>query len=223
MPTIHLRDLGLTEYTQTLHLQRQLRDDVIAGRAPETLLLTEHDPVVTLGRRGDRSGILSPQLLAKAGIDVVASERGGHVTYHGPGQLVAYPILNLRRWDNDLRAYVERLERVAVEFCAGYDVVAHGDPDRHGVYTARGKIASIGVHVRQWVAMHGIAINVDPDMAHWAMIAPCNLPDVEASSIAAESERCPSMPDAKLAFAKIFAATFAIDYDPEPVADQVTA
>jgi lipoate-protein ligase B len=223
MPTIHLHDLGRTDYANALHLQRQLRDDVIAGHAPEALLLTEHEPVVTLGRRGDRSGILSPDLLTQAGIDVVDSERGGHVTYHGPGQLVAWPILNLRRWDNDLRAYVERLERVAVEFCARYGVVAHGDPDRHGVYTARGKIASIGVHVRQWVAMHGIAINVDPNMAHWAMIAPCNLRGVEASSIAAECERCPSMPDAKRVFAEIFAATFGVDYDPEPVTDQVTA
>ena len=223
MSTIHIRDLGLTNYADALHLQRQLRDDVITDRAPEALLLTEHEPVITLGRRGDRSGILSPELLAKAGIDIVDSERGGHVTYHGPGQLVAYPILNLRRWDNDLRAYVERLERVAVEFCARYGVVAQGDPDRHGVYTPRGKIASIGVHVRQWVAMHGIAINIHPDMAHWAMIAPCNLPDVEASSIAAENERCPSMPDAKRAFAEIFAATFGIDYDPEPVTGQVTA
>ena len=223
MKTVQLRDLGLTDYAESLQLQRQLRDDVIADRAPETLLLTEHEPVVTLGRRRDRSGILSPELLAQAGIAVVASERGGHVTYHGPGQLVAYPLLKLRRWDNDLRAYVERLERVAVEFCARYGVDAHGDPERHGVYSARGKIASIGVHVRHWVAMHGIAINVDPNMKHWALIAPCNLPDVDASSIAIESDRCPSMSDAKLAFAAIFAATFDLDYDPESVIDQITA
>ena len=223
MTTIHLRDLGRTDYSEALHLQRKLRDDVIAGHTPETLLLTEHDPVITLGRRGDRSGILSQALLRQAKINVIPTERGGDVSYHGPGQLVAYPILDLRRWDADLRAYVERLERSAVEFCARYSVNALGDPNRHGVYTACGKIASIGIHVRQWVAMHGIAINIDPNMEHWALIAPCNLPDVEATSIGAESGRCPSMSDAKQAFADTFAAVFALDYEPLSVGPQITA
>ena len=136
---------------------------------------------------------------------------------------MAYPILNLRRWNNDIRAYIEQLERTAVAFCTRYGVDAYGDPERHGVYSAVGKIASIGIHVRHWVAMHGIAINVAPNMEHWTLIRPCNLPDIAASSIAIESDRCPSIADAKLAFAEIFAAIFDLDYGPGSVTDQITA
>lgn len=214
---LRLIDLGRCSYDDAHARQLAVRARVIAGQTPDTLLLAEHDPVVTLGRRGDRSGILSKSALQQAGIEVIQAERGGHVTYHGPGQLVAYPILDLRHWSTDLRRYVERLEQVAVQTLNRFGVEAWGDSEQHGVYTARGKIASVGIHVTHWVTMHGIALNVDPDMRHWRLIAPCNLPDVEATSMALEVRVCPSFVTAQAEFVNQFAAVF--DVEPSPSAD----
>ena len=208
---LHLIDLGRCSYDDAHAQQLAVRARVIAGQTPDTLLLAEHDPVVTLGRRGDRSGIHSASTLQQAGIEVIPTERGGHVTYHGPGQLVAYPILDLRHWSTDLRRYVERLEQVAVQTLDSFGIEAWGDSEQHGVYTARGKIASVGIHVTHWVTMHGIALNVDPDMGHWRLIAPCNLPDVDATSIALELPDCPSITTVRDQFVKNFAAVFGVE------------
>jgi lipoic acid synthetase len=213
---LRLIDLGCCSYDDAHAQQLAVRAQLISGQAADTLLLAEHDPVVTLGRRGDRSGILSAPGLREAGIAVVQTERGGNVTYHGPGQLVAYPILNLRHWGTDLRRYVERLEQVAVQTLDSYGIEAWGDSEQHGVYTARGKIASVGIHVTHWVTMHGIALNVDPDMEHWQLIAPCNLPDVNASSMALELPDCPSITTVRDQFIKSFASVF--DVEPSPPA-----
>ena len=187
-----VRNLDRMPYAEALALQHATRDAVRTGAAPDTLLLVEHEPVVTLGRRGDRGGILAPHALARAGIDVVHTERGGNVTYHGPGQLVAYPILDLRRFDTDLRWYVQRLEGSVIRLLAECGIDAWRDPDQHGVFIACGKIASVGVHVSRWVTIHGLALNVDPDMAHWALIAPCGRSDAPAASMAAAPARRPA-------------------------------
>ena len=212
--TLALRRLGRMPYADAHALQQATRDAVAAGRAPDTLLLVEHDPVITLGRRGDRSGILAEQAVRAAGIAIRETERGGNVTYHGPGQLVAYPILDLRRHGTDIHAYIRRLEAVAVRVCAAYGIEAAADSARPGVYTAAGKIASIGVHVSRWVTMHGLALNVDPEMAHWALIQPCGLPDVTATSIAAECARagrpCPGLDQVTDGFVDAFAAVFGV-------------
>ncbi|HJN91370.1 MAG TPA: lipoyl(octanoyl) transferase LipB [Dehalococcoidia bacterium] len=205
---LRLIDLGRCSYDDAHNTQLAVRAEVIARHTPDTLLLAEHDPIVTLGRRGDRSGILSPSGLRRAGIQIVQTERGGHVTYHGPGQLVAYPVLNLHHWGTDLRRYVERLEEVAVRTLDAFAIEAWGDSEQHGVYTARGKIASIGIHVTSWVTMHGIALNVDPNMAHWQLIAPCNLPDVAATSMALELPHPPPLATVRAQFLQDFATVF---------------
>lgn len=213
--TVRVLELGRMPYGPALTLQRNLQRAVIAGEAPDTLLLLEHDPVVTLGRRGDRSGILSAQALARAGIAVVATERGGNVTYHGPGQLVAYAILDLRRFGTDLRRYISRLEGTVLEVLAAYGVDGHRDLDQRGVFTSKGKIASLGVHVSHWVTMHGVALNVDPDMAHWDLIAPCAQPGVRAASLADHVQPPPPMPAVTRAFADAFALHFDVRTLPE--------
>lgn len=205
---VRVIDLGRMAYRPALAVQRATRDAVAAGTAPDTLLLVEHPPVVTLGRRGDRTGIRSEAALRRAGIDVIETERGGNVTYHGPGQLVAYPILDLRRYETDLRLFVGRLERTVLRLLDGYGVDAWADPARHGVFTARGKIASVGVHVAHWVTLHGVALNVDPEMAHWDCIAPCGLPDVRATSLAAHRRPPPTMAAVRDRFLDAFAAEF---------------
>lgn len=208
--TVVVVDLGRLPYEAAHRLQVDARDALIDERGPQTLFLVEHDPVVTLGRRGNRGGILSERALAAAGIPVLETERGGDVTYHGPGQLVAYPILDLRKRDSDVRRYVEDLERTALRTLESYGLSSQADPERHGVYTTRGKIASIGVHVSHWITMHGIALNIDPDMEHWSLIAPCNLPDVQATSMAAELPLPPLFSDVKERFVEAFSTGFAI-------------
>ncbi len=205
-----VRDLGRMPYAEVLALQHATRDAVRTGAVPDTLLLVEHDPVVTLGRRGDRGGILAPHALARAGIDVVHTERGGNVTYHGPGQLVAYPILDLRRFDTDLRWYVQRLEGTVIRLLAECGIDAWRDPDQHGVFTACGKIASVGVHVSRWVTIHGLALNVDPDMAHWALIAPCGRSDAPAASMAQHLPVAPPMAGVRDRLVRAFAQEFAL-------------
>lgn len=207
---VELLQLGRCSYAEAREIQIARRDAVAAGDARQALILVEHEAVVTLGRRGDRAGILSGEGLSAAGIAVVETERGGNVTFHGPGQLVVYPILDLRHWGSDLRRYVQSLEQVAVETLGAFGVEAWGDSTQHGVYTARGKIASIGIHVTRWVTMHGLALNVDPDMGHWGLIAPCNLPNVEATSMASELPEAPPMAEVEGEFAGRFADCFGV-------------
>ena len=201
---LHVRDLGRLPYRPALRLQRDLRDAVRAGAAPDTLLFVEHEPVVTLGRRGDRSGVLDPAALAALGIAVVPTERGGHVTYHGPGQIVAYPILDLRRFRTDLRWYIDRLEAVVLRVLASYGVEGRHDPLRRGVFTTDGKIASIGVHVSRWITLHGVALNVAPDMGHWALIAPCGEPDTPVTALAHHLGGAPPLADVRGRLAQAF-------------------
>ena len=208
--TVSVRDLGRRAYREALAIQRTLRNAVQRGDEPDTLLLVEHDPVVTLGQRGDRNGILSEELLALRGIDLVHTERGGNVTYHGPGQIVAYPLFDLQRFQLDLRWYVERLEGSVIRLLRHYGLMGFRDPAMHGVFTDCGKIASIGVHVSRWVTMHGVAINIDPDMSHWDLIAPCGQPEVKAASFAQHGVIV-SMEDARRAFLQAFAQEFAVD------------
>ncbi len=208
--SFHVHDAGRLPFRAALDLQRSLHQAVVAGSAPDTLILVEHDPVVTLGRRGDRAGILSPAALAAAGIEIVPTQRGGNVTYHGPGQLVAYPIVNLRRLDADLLGYVTGLEGAVLRVLSAYGIRAQRDGARHGVFTDKGKIASVGVHVSRWVTMHGLALNVDPDMAHWRLIAPCGDADVPATSIAMHLGRAPSPAEVRERFLDAFAAEFEI-------------
>lgn len=181
-------DLGRAGYQATLELQRQLRLARLDGREPhDLLLLVEHEPVYTMGRGTRASSLpLPPAALARRGATVVEVERGGDVTWHGPGQLVGYPILDLRAHRQDLHWYLRQLERALVAALGRLDIAANPDPGRTGVWTGGRKIASIGIHVKQWVTLHGFALNVAPDLGWFDAIVPCGLAGVEMTSVARE-------------------------------------
>lgn len=184
MKTIQIVHAGVTPYGEALEWQRRLALDRIEGRQPnDVLLLLEHPPVVTLGRGSHSAHVLQP-----AGIEVCEVERGGDVTFHGPGQLVGYPILDLRGYRQDLHWYLRALEQSLIEALALLDIPAERNPGYTGVWTggARRKIASLGVHVKQWVTWHGFALNVTTDLTQFARIVPCGIANVEMTSVEKE-------------------------------------
>lgn len=184
-------DLGPRPYTEVLELQRRLCRERMAGeRQGDLLLLVEHERVVTLGRGTRPSSLpLSPAALAQEGVAVVDVERGGDVTYHGPGQLVGYPVLDLREHREDLHWYLRQLETVLIMALSALGVPAERNPGLTGVWTRGRKIASIGIHVKQWVTFHGFALNVTTDLREFDLIVPCGIEGVVMTSVAAELGR----------------------------------
>lgn len=183
-PACLLLDLpGLVPYPDAVALQEKLVAERAAGSMPDVLLLLEHQPVFTLGRRGQRSDIYAPPaLLEQLGITVHQSSRGGLVTYHGPGQLVGYPITRLADIAGNVPAYVWGLEEVIIRALETVGVVATRRAGHPGVWTERGKIAAIGVAVVRGITMHGFAINVQPDLSHFQLINPCGLAEYGVTS-----------------------------------------
>jgi lipoyl(octanoyl) transferase len=186
-------DLGMVPYGVALERQRSLAEDRIAGRlAHDLLLLVEHPPVVTLGRGTRQTSLpISPDALRRRGIDVFEIERCGDVTYHGPGQLVGYPIFDLRQHRCDLHWFLRQIEEALIGALDRLGIPGERRQGYTGVWTAgRGrKIASIGIHVRQWVTWHGFALNVTTDLSPFDLIVPCGIPDVAMTSVAKELER----------------------------------
>ena len=177
--------LGLVPYGEALELQRRLALDRIAGRLnQDRLLLVEHPPVVTMGRTSQAGHVLRSD-----GLDVFEVERGGDVTYHGPGQLVGYPILNLAGFRRDLHWYLRTLEQALIDALATLGIPAHRHAGFTGVWTGGRKIASIGVHVKQWVTWHGFALNVSTDLQAFDRIVPCGIAGVEMTSVEREGGR----------------------------------
>jgi len=183
--------LGVVPYAEALARQRALAEDRIAGRlACDTLLLLEHPPVVTLGRGTRASSLpIAPELLKRRGIDVYEIERGGDVTYHGPGQLVGYPIFDLGAHRKDLHWFLRQIEEALIVALARFGIAGERRENYTGVWTGGRKIASIGIHVRQWVTWHGFALNVSTDLSPFDLIVPCGIPDVVMTSVARELER----------------------------------
>jgi lipoate-protein ligase B len=176
--------LGRVPYEPALRLQRALHALRRAGRVPDLLLALEHEPVVTLGRAGNNADLLlSPAELRKQGVEVYAVERGGAATYHGPGQLVLYPIVHLRELELSLREYVGRLEEVLIRTGKEFGVELFRRPGHPGAWHARGKVGFIGIHVHRWVTLHGLAMNVDLKPNGFAWIVPCGLKDVPVASL----------------------------------------
>ncbi|MBJ6799639.1 lipoyl(octanoyl) transferase LipB [Geomonas propionica] len=174
-----VRDAGLIEYREALTLQESLVLEVQQGGA-ETLLLVEHHPVYTIGAAGDESNVLDPS------IEAHRVNRGGDVTYHGPGQLVGYPILDLGRRGRDLHRYLRFLECFLIDLCGGLGVQGFTIPGKTGVWTSSGKIAAIGVGVRRWVSMHGFSLNAAADMSPFGNINPCGMPECRITSLTLE-------------------------------------
>ena len=171
-----LRELGRTDYGQALELQRQLVAERQQGLIPDQLLLLEHPHVITLGRNGKAANLLaSAEVLSRAGIAFYPTDRGGDVTYHGPGQLVGYPIIDLREWKRDVGAYVRAVEQAIIDTLADYGISAGRIPKLTGVWVDNRKIAAIGVHISRWVTSHGFALNVSTDLTYFQYIVPCGL------------------------------------------------
>lgn len=200
---LKVQDLGRIGYADALDLQKRLQADVIAARGEENasghLLLLEHDPpVITVTRRpGASAHVLADQRsLSRHGIERHETDRGGDVTYHGPGQLVVYPIVDLERLGIRIHEWIRLLEQAIIDTLEGFGISAGRDPGATGVWVGRGpgdedgqggrKIAAIGVRVSRWVTMHGLALNVDPDLAHFDLIVPCGLAGRPVTSIARE-------------------------------------
>ncbi len=210
---------GPAPYGEILAVQRRLVEARAAGRGPDALVLVEHAPVITLGRYADPGGVLTaPETLDRLGIALHRVERGGQATYHGPGQIVGYPVLRLRDWGLGPRTHVTRLEAVMLRVAAAFGVAARRVQGRPGVFTDRGKMGAVGVAVRRGIAFHGFALNVRPDLAHFRHIVPCGLADVAPTSLAAEAPPGPDMAAARStvleAFASVYGAGFSRHGDP---------
>jgi lipoyl(octanoyl) transferase len=171
-----VRELGRIAYGDALALQQQIAAERKQGLAPDHLLLLEHPHVITLGRNGRIENVLAGgDILARAGIEFYPTDRGGDVTYHGPGQLVGYPILDLREWKRDVGAYVRGLEQALIDTLADYGITAGRISKLTGVWVGDRKIAAIGVHLSRWVTSHGFALNVNTDLSYFQYIVPCGL------------------------------------------------
>ena len=178
--------LGRLDFSRAMALQEHRRERLRSGEANEALILLEHPHVYTLGRNASRSDILaSPDWLRARGVEVVECDRGGQVTYHGPGQLVGYPILDLSPDRRDLRRYVRDLQEVLVRVLAeiGLSAESRSQSPEIGVWVKGRKIASLGVHVSRWITTHGFALNVSPDLSYFSSIVPCGLQGVEMTSV----------------------------------------
>ena len=187
MNTCLVLPLGLVDFRTAYDLQRRLHAQVVAGKLPDLLLLLEHPHVYTLGRRGKQADILIPEArLDELAIELHSIDRGGETTYHGPGQLVGYPIINLRRWGGGVRDYVHTLEQVLISVLGKFGIVAHSEGKPTGVWVDDRKIAAIGVRVSRSVTMHGFAVNVCPELSFFDHIVPCGMPDVSVTSMARE-------------------------------------
>jgi lipoyl(octanoyl) transferase len=170
-----VRKLGRVDYNAALAVQKETELAVKAGQQADTLLLLEHPHTLTVGRRGDSAGILMSQELLKArGVTVFETNRGGKVTYHGLGQIVGYPIINLSPDREDVHRYVRELEEVLIRTLSDFDIPAFQIEGLTGVHTARGKIAAIGVHIARWVTTHGFALNVNTDLSFFNLIIACD-------------------------------------------------
>ncbi len=186
MKPLEVRRLGRVPYAEALALQRELVEERRAGRVPDLLLLVEHPPVLTLGVRGDggRGHILaSADQLTGLGIEVFETGRGGDVTYHGPGQIVGYPILDLKPDRCDVHRYVRDLEEVLIRVAGGFGISASRVPGLTGVWVGDRKLAAIGVRISRWITSHGFALNHTTDLEHFGLIVPCGIADRGVTSL----------------------------------------
>jgi lipoate-protein ligase B len=217
MPSLLVCDLGILPYGAALAFQRSVARARIAGAiGDDVLLLVEHPPVVTLGRSSKASHLLaSPELLAARGVELFEVERGGDVTFHGPGQLVGYPIIDLKRHRQDLHWYLRQVEEALIRGVAPFGIAGERNAGYTGVWTHGRKLASIGVHARDWVTWHGFALNVTTDLSYFDLMVPCGIAEVQMTSVARETAA--AEPAALLArrtrgrVAAGFAEVFALD------------
>lgn len=207
---LHISGLERVEYGPAFTRQEELVEKCLeSGGRDNFLMLVEHPPVITIGRSSEGGDVLADDArLQERGVEVVETNRGGKATFHGPGQLVMYPIIDLRNRDRDLHRYLRDLEQWLVDFLAEYDVQANGKSAHTGVWVEGDKIASIGIAVRRWISYHGIALNVINDMTFFDLLIPCGLPDVRMISMEDVVSRDLDIDEVADRAARAFADTF---------------
>lgn len=218
MTPAYATQLGLVPYGEAWELQRRLHGAVLEGALPDTVLFLEHPPVVTLGRRAEDAELHIP---AGAEVDVVETDRGGKSTFHGPGQLVCYPILDLRRHGKDVKRYVRQLEEAIIRTLAAFGLEGERIEGLTGVWLTRPprKVASIGVHISRWVTTHGYALNVDLDPSPFTeWITACGLEDAQFTTMARELGRPVGVENVRPAAATALAEVFGLELGPLPAA-----
>jgi len=186
IPPIAAYDLGRIPYREALEFQRRAVSARASGASTDAIYFAEHEPVLTVGRAGRASSLrANPALLQSRGVEIIPVERGGDITYHGPGQIIAYPIVALSDLPSgrDLHRYLRDLEEVLIRTLDGYGIRAGRRAPHTGVWVGDRKVAAIGVAVRRWITLHGFALNVDPDLSHFDWIHPCGIRDLGVTSM----------------------------------------
>ncbi len=211
-----LLDLGLISYAPACELQQRLVEVRKARAIPDVLLLCEHPHAITLGRNGSREHLLaSDRRLAEMSVELHSADRGGDITYHGPGQIVGYPILDLTEHRRDVRWYVEQLEEVMIRTTADFGIAVHRVEGQHGVWTdlpsGEEKLGALGVHLSRWVTSHGFAYNVSTDLRYFDLIVPCGISDKRVTSLERALGRSIAIDDVRDRMIVHFAAVFGVD------------
>ncbi|OGS19457.1 MAG: hypothetical protein A3J83_04815 [Elusimicrobia bacterium RIFOXYA2_FULL_40_6] len=211
--TLKVINLGLTDYNETWKMQKDILQEKIQGNAEDTLILVEHNPVITFGRgKNDKNDILvSKDYLKKKGVEVVEVDRGGSITLHCPGQLVGYPIIDLNRYGKDIHKYINKLEEVIIKILNDFEIKGVRREGFTGVWVGQKKIASIGVGVKHWITYHGFALNVNPDMSVVSVINPCGLKNRKMTSIEEMSKQKVSTGKIRESAEKYFKEVFGIE------------
>jgi len=210
--------LGRRHYAPVHELQKRLNEERARGERPDTILVVEHEPVVTMGRGGHAENVLvSKELLREHGYDFEDVGRGGDVTYHGPGQLVLYPIVDLRPDRQDVRRYVRDLEETMIRTCADFGLVAKRVDGLNGAWIGDRKVGAVGVRISRWVTMHGLALNVTTDLSQFGVIVPCGISGRGVTSLARELAHDVSLEDVTVYAIRHFASLFDADLVEAPV------
>jgi len=207
---IRVLDLGSRSYQETWDLQKRLQAQRIAGKIDDTLILVEHEPVYTIGKNADRSNLMENH---PADIKVYQVERGGDITYHGPGQLVGYPILDLHGYQKSVGWYMRSLEEVLIKTLAEFGISAERRPRFTGVWIGEEKIAALGVRLSRWVSMHGFALNVNTDLGYYAGIVPCGISQFGITTMRKILKREINIDEVRPVIIKIFSKVFNVDME----------
>ena len=201
----NILDLGLSDYNETWKLQKQLQSKRILGEIKDHFLLVEHPPVFTLGKNASKEHIISNL----DNVSIIQTDRGGNITFHGPGQLVGYPILDLNHYKRSITWYMRELEQLIIDVLFEYDIDANRKKGLTGIWVKNKKIAALGVRISKWVTMHGFSLNINPDLNYYEYIIPCGIKEYGVTSMAKimDSE-APSMDEIKIKMKKRFTKNF---------------
>jgi len=213
-------NLGLVDYNSAWELQTKLLSKRVKNEIEDTLILVEHPHTYTLGKVADKENLITnEEQLNALGISVYEIDRGGDITYHGPGQVVGYPIINLSEWKEDTHQYLRSLEQVIMNVCKDYGLTAQRNEKYTGVWINDKKIAAIGIKVSRWVTMHGFAFNVNTDLNYFGGIIPCGIRDKEVTSLSSELGRSIELDEVKLKIVEHFKGVF--DYKSFKILDEI--